>query len=77
VPDLMVDGTTCQHLLSAEFENQNPTNGSVTRFAITYGTQGALREIPVTITYQPRWWLQIQLALADGGVPAQAGAVTR
>jgi hypothetical protein len=25
-----------------------------------------LAEVPLAISYQPRWWMQVNLALADG-----------
>ncbi|MDE3154656.1 MAG: hypothetical protein KGN76_06110 [Acidobacteriota bacterium] len=73
VAALTVNGTTYRQLLRAEFENRNAATGSVTHFSLTYGTEGDLREIPVTISYQPRWWLRIELTLADGGAQAAAG----
>ena len=26
---------------------------------------GRLAEVPLTMSYQPRWWMQVDLALAD------------
>jgi len=70
VSALRVGETRYRDLLEAEFENLNLSSGEITRFGMTYGTTGQLREIPVTMTYQPRWWLRVDLALADdGGAP--------
>lgn len=64
--DLTVGGRHYAHLLDASFEIHNPETGKDTGFKLTYGTQGALRGIPVTVEYQPRWWLRVTLRLADG-----------
>ena len=34
-----------------------------TRFEVTSGTEGRLAGVPVTISWQPRWWLRVGLAL--------------
>ena len=35
------------------------------RFSITYGTAGAFAEVPLRVTYQPRWWMQVELTIDD------------
>ncbi|HEY7789074.1 MAG TPA: hypothetical protein VIC33_01035 [Vicinamibacterales bacterium] len=52
-----------QHLLEASFDIHNVATGDDTDFDMTYGTEGALRGIPVTVQYQPRWWLRLELTL--------------
>ena len=32
---------------------------------MSYAIDGRLAEVPLTISYQPRWWMQVNLALAD------------
>ena len=36
---------------------------SGTRFELVYGASGALAGIPILISYQPKWWLQVDLVL--------------
>jgi hypothetical protein len=38
---------------------------------MTLGTEGALAEVPLAVSYQPRWWMEIDLALDNeiGGSP--------
>jgi hypothetical protein len=32
---------------------------------MTYAANGPLAETPLTASYQPRWWIEIQLSLDD------------
>jgi hypothetical protein len=61
----VIDNRNYRHLLDATFEIHNLETGGDTDFEITYGTEGALRGIPVIIHYQPRWWLRLTLRLTD------------
>jgi hypothetical protein len=49
--------------IDGEFEVRNRATGSTTAFRIAYGTDGADAEVPVRITYRPRWWLEVDLQL--------------
>jgi hypothetical protein len=53
------------HVIASDFETRSAYDGEVTQFSITYGTEGLLTEIPLAASYQPRWWLQVELALDD------------
>jgi hypothetical protein len=55
---------TYDHLIASQFQIKN-TNGAVTEFSITYAADGALAEMPIAVTYQPRWWIEIHLTLDD------------
>ena len=60
-----IDGHRYTNLARSEFEIRNRSNGEVTKFQLTYGTEGALAGIPVHAVYQPRWWFEVQLFLDD------------
>jgi hypothetical protein len=49
----------------ADFAMRSLADGEETSFSITYALDGALAEVPLTMSYQPRWWMQITLVLAD------------
>jgi hypothetical protein len=69
-----VDGRAYSHVIASEFESRSTYDGEVTKFSITYGTDGPLAEIPIAASYQPRWWMQIELTLDDTtSEPALAG----
>jgi hypothetical protein len=38
---------------------------AVRRSHVGDAIEGRLAEVPLTISYQPRWWMHINLALAD------------
>ncbi len=65
IPSLTAGPNVFSDVIAAEFENRSVQDGELTRFSLTYGTTGALAEIPLTISYRPRWWMQIDLALDD------------
>ena len=62
---VQVGGATYAHVIASDFETRSAYDGEVTRFALTYGTEGPLAEIPLSASYQPRWWMQIELTLDD------------
>jgi hypothetical protein len=60
-----VGGRAYAHVIRSDFEARSANDGEVDQFSITYGTKGPLAEIPLAASYQPRWWMQIELALDD------------
>jgi hypothetical protein len=71
-----VGGAAYAHVIASDFETRSAYDGEVTQFSITYGTEGPLAEIPLAASYQPRWWMQIDLTLDDttSGPALAAGA---
>jgi hypothetical protein len=65
-----VNGKEYQDLIESEFEARNKTTNKTSSFSVTYGTNGQISNIPVRITYMPRWWFCAELLLAEN-----AGAV--
>lgn len=57
------DGRTWQNVIRTRFETAEAGDRSGTRFDLVYGASGALAGIPVLISYQPKWWLQVDLVL--------------
>jgi hypothetical protein len=57
------DGRTWQNVIRGRFETGETGNRSGTRFELVYGASGALTGIPILISYQPKWWLQVDLVL--------------
>ena len=51
--------------IAADFVSTCAYDGEQTRFSITYGTQGPFAEVPLRVTYQPRWWMQVELTIDD------------
>ena len=63
LPRFERDGRTWQNVVRARFETGEAGNRSGTRFELVYGANGALTGIPILISYQPKWWLQVDLVL--------------
>ena len=57
------DGRTWQDVIRGRFETGEAGNRSGTRFELVYGASGALAGVPILISYQPKWWLQVDLVL--------------
>ena len=57
------DGRTWQNVIRGRFETGEAGTRSSTRFELVYGASGALAGIPILISYQPKWWLQVDLVL--------------
>ena len=66
MPTMRVGGAAYQHVVAAEFEIRSTNDGELTEFSITYGTEGALAGVPLTASFQPRWWMEIDLAVDSG-----------
>jgi hypothetical protein len=64
-PTFEVNASRYARVVSAQFATKNVGNGEESRFALTYALDGGLAEVPLAISYQPRWWMQVNLALAD------------
>ena len=52
-------------LIRSEFAIRNRTTGYSTQFDMTYGVNGELAGVPVQASYQPHWWLKLELALDE------------
>lgn len=63
LPRFERDGRSWQNVVRARFETGEAGNRSGTRFELVYGANGALTGIPILISYQPKWWLQVDLVL--------------
>ena len=57
------DGRTWHDVVRGRFETGEAGRRSGTRFEVIYGGSGALSGIPIVISYQPKWWLQVDLVL--------------
>jgi hypothetical protein len=71
-----IGAVTYDHLIASQFQIKN-ASGTVTEFSMTYAADGALAEMPIAVTYQPRWWIEIHLTLDDskpGPLPPAEGA---
>jgi hypothetical protein len=64
-PTFDVDSKRYARVVSAQFATKSLTDGEQTRFGLSYAIDGRLTEVPLTVSYQPRWWMQVDLALAD------------
>jgi len=48
-------------------------DGEETRFSMTYGTAGRFAGVPLVVTYQPRWWMQVELTIENPGASGLTG----
>jgi hypothetical protein len=63
LPQFELDGRTYQRVLRARFEARRQDSRRVSQFELIYGTSGPLSGVPILISYQPKWWLQVELHL--------------
>src|SRR5687767_2075845 len=62
---MRLNGRNYTNLVRARFETENQSTRERTPFEITYGTTGPLKEVPVHVMYQPKWWFQVELFLEN------------
>ena len=60
-----VSSSQYARVVSAQFVTKSLGDGEETHFALSYTIDGSLAEVPLTVSYQPRWWMQVNLVLAD------------
>ncbi|HKB11882.1 MAG TPA: hypothetical protein VKD69_14565 [Vicinamibacterales bacterium] len=70
IPDLRIAQRSFGPAVAADFVVTSAYDGEQTKFSMTYGTQGRFAEVPLTVTYQPRWWMQLELTIAAAPEPA-------
>jgi len=74
IPDLQVAQRSYGPAIAADFVITSAHDGEQTKFSMTYGTRGRYAEVPLTVTYQPRWWMQIELTIDQASETAAADA---
>jgi len=65
IPDLRIAGASYGRAIAADFTTTSTHDGEQTRFSMTYGTEGSFAEVPLRVSYQPRWWMEVNLTLDD------------
>jgi hypothetical protein len=58
-------GVTYPKLLKSNFEVRARKEPWTESFTIVCGLEGSLAEIPVFLTYQPRWWFKVEMVLDE------------
>jgi hypothetical protein len=59
------DGRVFHDVVQSRFETKEVGDRTGTRFDLVYGASGALTGIPVVISYQPKWWLHVDLVFTS------------
>ena len=54
---------TFDNVIRGKFETAAATRRSGTRFELIYGAEGAFAGVPIWVSYQPKWWLEVELFL--------------
>jgi hypothetical protein len=49
----------------SRFRIRNRDTGRETSFTVVHGVDGELTDVPLFISFRPRWWLEIECVLAD------------
>ena len=71
VPNFHIGARNYGAAVAADFVIVSRQDGEQTKFSMTYGASSAYAEVPLIVTYQPRWWMQVELTIDDApGVQA-------
>jgi len=65
IPDLRIGRASYGRAIAADFTITSADDGEHTRFSMTYGTEGRFAQVPLTVLYRPRWWMEVNLTLDD------------
>ncbi len=65
IPNLRLGQTSYGRATAADFTVRSTYDGEQFGFSMTYGTEGRYAEVPLTASYRPRWWMEINLTLDD------------
>jgi hypothetical protein len=78
IPDVRIAGASYGGGIAAEFTITSAHDGERTRFSMTYGTDGRFAQVPLTVSFQPRWWMEVNLTIDDAAAaPALSDGVQR
>ena len=61
-------GQSFTHVVRDQFETLNHETNGREQFTLVCGLDGVYREVPVFISYQPRWWFKAELVIDQGDV---------
>jgi hypothetical protein len=64
-PTFELNASRYARVVCGQFAIKSLLDGEQSRFALAYAIDGRLSEVPLTLSYQPRWWMQVDLALSD------------
>jgi len=73
ISDLRIAGASYGRAIAAEFTITSAHDGEQTRFSMTYGTEGRFAQVPLMVSYRPRWWMEVNLTLDDAMDSAALG----
>jgi hypothetical protein len=73
IPDLRIAGTSYGRAIAADFTSTSTSDGEQSRFSMTYGTEGRFAQVPLTVSYRPRWWMEVNLTVDDAMDAAALG----
>jgi hypothetical protein len=73
IPDLRIGRASYGRAIAADFTITRAQDAEPTRFSMTYGTEGRFAQVPLTVSYRPRWWMEINLTVDDAMDAATLG----
>ena len=73
ISDLRIGRASYGAAIAADYTITSKLNGEQTSFSMTYGTEGRFAQVPLTVTYRPRWWMEMNLTLDDAKEVAGLG----
>lgn len=73
IPDLRIARISYGRAIAADYTVTSKRDGEQTSFSMTYGTEGRFAQVPLTVTYRPRWWMEVNLTLDDAKEAAGLG----
>jgi len=73
IPELRIGRASYGRAIAADFIIANKRDGEQTSFSMTYGTEGRFAHVPLTASYRPRWWMEVNLTLDDATDAAGLG----
>jgi hypothetical protein len=73
IPDLRIGRVSYGRAIAADYTITTIRDGEQTSFSMTYGTEGRFAQVPLTVTYRPRWWMEVNLTLDDAKEGAGLG----
>jgi len=73
VSDFRIGRASYGRAISADFTITSMYDGEQTQFSMTYGSEGRFAQVPLTVSYRPRWWIEVNLTIDDADDAAALG----
>jgi hypothetical protein len=65
IPNFRIGRASYGRAVAADFTVTSTYDGEQTPFSVIYGIEERYAQVPLTVSYRPRWWMEVNLTIDD------------